>query len=134
MAVSEFQVNFFCIEVTLYSLYTEYRPRFWEIQVLTCLNREIFLLDKQFKVSKIPFCIVEQSKLIDYSTLDYCPRERFLDPSPTPRSLSILYMISTKLLLFIFYYFRVRLGWDNFMGRALRLGQARGPSVAARTG
>ena len=41
---------------------------------------------------------------------------------------------SAKLLLFIFYYFRVRLGPLAFLGRVLRIGQARGPSAAARPG
>ena len=35
-----------------------------------------------------------------------------------------------KLLIITFYYFRVRL--SSFLGRALRLGRARGPSAAAR--
>ena len=49
--------------------------------------------------------------------------------------LSILYMttyFSANLLLFILLLFRVRL--RHFLGRALWLGQARGPSAAASTG
>ena len=72
------------------------------------------------------------------SNFTVCPSELFLDPPPSP-FLSILYMISSKLILFIFHYFRVRRlrsFWtkrreDRLGGRAPRLGQARGPGAAA---
>ena len=62
-----------------------------------------------------------------------CPKERFLDPPPI--NFVHDHYFSAKLLLFFFYYFRVRLvGTLAFLGRALRLGQAREPGAAARIG
>ena len=55
-----------------------------------------------------------------------CPRERFLDhPFPPIQIQSVLYITS------ISTYFSGRLGQG---GRVLRLGQARGPSAAYKTG
>ena len=56
------------------------------------------------------------------------PRERILNPPPPPL-LSILYM--TNFFFQQISIFGVRLGPLVFLGRALRLGQARGPGAAA---
>ena len=71
------------------------------------------------------------SKLLQKTGLSQ--RTIFGPPPPSTNFVNDHYF-SAKLLLFIFYYFRVRLGPLAFLVRALRLGQARGPSAAARPG
>ena len=58
----------------------------------------------------------------------------FWAPCPPPPPMNFVHgpYFPAKLLIITFYYFRVRL--SSFLGRALRLGRARGPSAAARTG
>ena len=63
------------------------------------------------------------------------PRERFLDPLPFPHPINFvhdhLFFIFSKNIII---YFFIILDKDRQGGRALRLGQARGPSPTARTG
>ena len=62
-----------------------------------------------------------------------CPRERFLDPLPHINFVHD-HLFFSKFFIIYFFVIQGQVRLRHFLGRALRLGQARGPSAAARMG